>query len=84
MKPFVHGGICVLCCSQADSRFKYHNARVIFVTGIEARFSQLSIPCKQVTAKLSKRHLLILECLLICKLQQELDFINVYLRRIFE
>lgn len=43
-----------------------HNAGVILVTGVETRFSQLSIPCKQPTAELIKRHFLILERLLIC------------------
>ena len=51
--------------SSTDVRAECAHAGVTFVTGTEARFSQLSFPCKLSTAKLIKRHFVILGCLLI-------------------
>ena len=51
--------------SSADIRFECACAGVMFVTGTKTRFSQFSIPCKPSTAKLIKRHFVILGCLLI-------------------
>ena len=51
--------------SSADIHFECARAGVMFVIGTETRFSQQSIPCKPSTAKLIKRHSVILGCLLI-------------------